>query len=374
MKRTALIHVGLEKTGSTAIQAWLDANRADLLQEGICFPRSLGSPNHTRLVAACLDDGVVDNLKAHALANTIWSEAGWRNRIRAEFDGELAQAKGWSKLVISSELISSRLHSRTEIARLVEWIGHHVDRLHFVIYLRRQDDLAVSRFSTALRTGHAGFDDIWSDLSGKGFLVLPQGRVVRDDLEYFNHQRILARFLQLRDIDLTVRVYDPPGPAVDVVADFRALLGLSPGLAQAVGHRANPALSAAAQYVIGELNRDNRVQWPSGARNEPYRALLRRIEAELPGVPRSVPRKEAEAFLAKFAASNAEVEREWFPGGMFRTGMAHWPETLDYAAMKAEMAPVLTRYRAAARALPQAERRTPAMHRLVKGLARWSGQ
>lgn len=365
MKRSAIIHVGLEKTGSTAIQAWLHRERGALLEAGLLVPRSLGMPNHTRLVAACLDDGVIDDLKAHYLSNQRRPEAEWREKVRAEFDAELANARGWSKLVISSELISSRLHSQTELARLTEWIGRHVDRLHFVIYLRRQDDLAVSRFSTALREGHAGFDDIWSDLSGNSFLVLPKGRIVTDALEYFDHERILARFLALSDVDLTVRAYDPPGEPLDIVADFRALLGLSPGSIVAPAARSNPALSAAAQYVIGELNRDNRARWPSGARNGPYRALLQRIEAELQGPPRLVPRAEAEAFLARFEASNAAVERRWFPNGMFRGGASHWPETVDYGAMIAEMAPALAHFRAAASALPNSERHRPVLRRLL---------
>lgn len=374
MKRTAIIHVGLEKTGSTAIQAWLDQKREDLLASGILVPRSLGAPNHTRLVAACLDDGVVDNLKAHFLSRQGQSEVEWRDGVRAGFEAEVAAVKGWSKLVISSELISSRLHTPSEIARLVDWIGRHVDRLHFVIYLRRQDELAVSRFSSALRAGHAGFDDIWSDLSRNSFLVLPPGRVVTDELEFFDHQRTLARFQARSGAELTVRAYDPPGPPPDIVADFRALLGLSPGSTTEPTPRSNPALSAAAQYVISQLNRDNRVQLPSGARNEPYRALLRRIEADLKGPPRRVPQAEAAAFIARFEASNAAVERHWFPNGMFRTGFSQWPETVDHSAMIAEMTPVLARYRAEAASLSQKEASRLTLTRLWAGLRSRSGQ
>ena len=374
MKRSAVIHVGLEKTGSTAIQAWLHAERNALLQAGIFVPISIGAPNHLRLVAACLDDGVVDNIKANLLSQRDQSEESWRNHIRANFDAEIAGTKGWSQLVISSELISSRLHSATEIARLVKWVRRHVDRLQFVIYLRRQDDLAVSRYSSALRAGHAGFDDIWSDLSANSFFVLPPGRVVTDELEYFDHQRILARFLAIGDADLSVRVYDPIGPAMDVVADFRSVLGLPPGTSVAPAPRANPALSAAAQYVISELNREHSVRWPSGARHEPYRALLQRIETDLQGPPRRVPRAEAEAFLARFEASNKAVEERWFPDGLFRKGDSSWPETVDYTAMKAEMTPVLAQYRIAAAAMPQRESPRPMLDRFMSNLRRWSGQ
>jgi hypothetical protein len=375
MKRTAVIHVGLEKTGSTAIQAWLHGARQQLLQSGILVPQSIGAPNHTRLVAACLDDGVLDNIKAHYLSRQVWPEVEWRNKIRADFDAEVAGMTGWSQLVISSELISSRLHSTTEVARLCDWIGRHVDRLQVVVYLRRQDDLAVSRFSTALRNGHAGFDGIWSDLSGNSFLVLPPGRIVSDELEFFNHQRILDRFLAQGNVDLLVRTYDPRGPSFDVVADFRTLLGLSPGIAGGSGDFANPALSVAAQYVIGELNRDNRVSWPSGARNEPYRALLLRVEAELQGGPtRSVPKAEAEAFLERFKASNAIVEQRWFPNGMFRSGFSQWPDNVDYRGVITEASSVLARYRAEAAGLPKREKSRSVGLRLLSALHNMGGQ
>ena len=42
--------------------------RAALRAEGVLVPQSPGVPNHTRLVAACLDDDVVDNVKAHHMA------------------------------------------------------------------------------------------------------------------------------------------------------------------------------------------------------------------------------------------------------------------------------------------------------------------
>jgi hypothetical protein len=375
MKRTAVIHVGLEKTGSTAIQSWLHSARQELLQSGILVPQSIGAPNHTRLVAACLDDGVLDNIKAHYLSRQVWHEAEWRAQTRADFDAEVTGVPGWSKLVISSELISSRLHSLTEVARLCDWIGRHVDRLHFVVYIRRQDELAVSRFSTALRTGHAGFDGIWSDLSGNSFRVLPPGRNVTDEREFFNYQRIIDRFLAQGDVDLTVRTYDPPSPAFDVVADFRTLLGLEPGTVSGRTYIANPALSVAAQFVIAELNRDNRVSWPSGARNDPYRALLRRVEAELPGGPtRRVSKAEAEAFLARFQASNAAVEQRWFPNGMFRSGFSQWPDSVDYSDVIAEAAPALARYRAEAARLPKLEKPRSVGSRLLSVLLKRRGE
>lgn len=372
MKRRAVVHVGLEKTGSTAIQSWLLARRTDLLSAGVLVPVSIGSPNHTRLVAACLDDGVIDNIKAHLLARRPGGEAGLREEVQAALHAELTATPGWQQVVITSELISSRLHAPTEVARLADWLAPHVDEIVFVIFLRRQDDLAVSRFSSALRAGHAGFHDLWDDLSATSFLALPAGRVADDHREFFDYERILARFAAVPGARTVVLPYDPPTGARDVVAAFAGVLGI-PGASDATGPRVNAAMSVEAQYVISELNRTHSVRWPSGARNEPYRALLRRIETELTGTPRRVPRAEAEAFVAGYAAANARIAAAHAPGAaLFRDGFDQWPEMVDHAPMIAGLAPVLATYAREADRLPREEPRPSAARRFLSGL--WRGR
>jgi hypothetical protein len=371
MQRCAVIHVGLEKTGSTAIQSWLHANRHALLDRHILVPQSLGTPNQTRLVAACLDDGVTDNIKAHFLSRENLTEGKFRKKTKAAFDVEVAASKDWSTLVITSELISSRLFSPTEIAHLVDWLRPHVDRMTFVIYLRRQDDLAVSRYSSALRAGHFGFDDIWADLSANSFPIVPPERSISDYGEYFDYNRILGRFDDIPNAEVIPQVYDPSRAGGNIVEDFARLLGLPDALGGDGARRANPALSAEAQYIISELNRDNRVQWPSGARNEPYRALLRSIETDVGGTRRAVPRAEAVAFMDRFWASNEAVVRRWFPDSMFGDRFEQWPETADYRQMQADLQPVLDKYRSIAAKLPGSEPSRSDLKRLWSGLSRW---
>lgn len=374
MTRGAVVHVGLEKTGSTAIQAWLQAHRADLLAAGTLVPQSVGSPNHTRLVAACLDDGAVDTIKAHLLARGSGDEAALRHRVRAALDAELSGTPGWRQVVITSELVSSRLHTPSEIARLVDWLGRHVDTIRFVVFLRRQDDLAVSRYSSALRAGHAGFDDIWSDLSATAFRALPPGRVADDHREFFDFERILARFSAVAGAQTTVLAHDPPTGPRDGVAAFRAVLGLpGGGDTPAPGARVNAAMSAEAQHVIAHLNRRWPVQWPDGTRNEPYRALLRRIETDLAGPPRRVPRAEAQAFLDRYAAGNARIEAAHGP--LFRAGFDHWPDTVDHAPMIDRLAPVLAAWTAEAARLPGPPAPPSPARRMLSALWRgWRGR
>lgn len=367
-RRTAIVHAGVEKTGSTAIQHWLAANRAALLGSGLLVPTRIGSPNHTRLVAACLDDGVVDNIKSHLMTREGLTEAGLRAQVEQGLAEDLA-TPGWDRVVITSELITSRLHAPSELSRLVALLRRHVDDIHFVVFLRRQDDLAVSRFSSALRAGHSGFDDVFADLSANSFRTAPPGRVTDDLREYFDYERILARFAAIPDARLTVLSHDPPGGSPGPIRSLCAVLGVD-YRDDTPEPRLNAALSAEAQYVVSQLNRRHRVLLPSGARNEPYRAILRRVEQEVTGQRRTVPRAEAEAFLSRYEAGNARVAAEHFGGsGLFREGFEAYPETVDYGPMMARLQPVVERYEALVPRLPQQGKGLGArLHRVLGGL------
>lgn len=373
IRRTAIVHVGVEKTSSTTIQHWLVTNRARLLDCGILVPTRIGSPNHTKLVAACLDDGVIDNIKGHLLARDGLSERKLRDGVARSLTRELDATPRWDRVVITSELISSRLHSPSEIERLASFLRRHVDDIHFVIFLRRQDELALSRFSSALRAGHADFDGVFADLSGNSFPTLPAGRSVDDTLEFFDYERIISRFTAIADARLTVLSYDPPGGSSGPVRAFCDILGQPAGDETAIPVL-NSALSAEAQFVISQLNRHNRVQLPNGERNEPYRALLRRIETEVAGERRTVPRAEAEAFLARYAASNARVADAWFPQGRpFREGFGRYPETVDYGPMMARMRPELERWQAEAAAIAENPEPAPGFGRALRRVLSFAG-
>ena len=57
-----LLHIGTEKTGTTAWQAWLARQREALDQRGFALPASLGPTNHRKLPTSCFDLDRVDDL------------------------------------------------------------------------------------------------------------------------------------------------------------------------------------------------------------------------------------------------------------------------------------------------------------------------
>ena len=272
LTRSAIVHIGLEKTGSTAIQRWLAENRQALQASGVLMPASIGFPNHTKLVSACLDDGIVDNLKSHHLYAAGLSEQQFRRAIFTGLHDEIRRERSpWHTLLITSELISSRLSLRSEIERLVDQLRCHVDRIRFVVFLRRQDHLALSRFSSILRSGHTGFDDLFVDYSPSNFVRVPDQRPLSDDLFFYDFEAIISRFEAVANAEVSVYFYGSDRP----LEVFTSLLHLDASLCLEPGGRHNSAMSVEAQYLIANLNQTYPVQFVSGARNEPYRRLQR---------------------------------------------------------------------------------------------------
>ncbi len=368
-QRTAVLHIGLEKTGTTAIQQWLVAHHQQLAAAGILLPRSLGYPNHLRLMAACLDDGVIDREKGHLLRQEHLQEEPFRRWLQRSLTRELAQAPPWHTLLITSELISSRLSSPTEIERLAAFLSPHVDHIRVLLVLRRQDQLALSRFSTLLRNGFADFDAVLGELSSFSFHQLPAGRRASDEDHFYDFERIIGRYAGISGNDLVVRVYGEQSP----VAMLTDVLHL-PAEAGADAPRVNTAISAPAQSVLAQLNRQHRPHRPSGLRRNDYLRLWRRIGSVGGGPPRLNRRGAAEAFLERYRQGNRRVvERFGLPASLAdNSGLERYPHSLDYTALHTEVAPLLSHYRTLAAALPAREpwperlrhRRRGLVHRL----------
>ncbi|MDN2584208.1 hypothetical protein [Aquibium sp. ELW1220] len=62
MRRRTILHIGTEKTGTTAIQNRMRAAAAQLARQRVIFSEVLGLGNHTHLVAACMISVLVNGL------------------------------------------------------------------------------------------------------------------------------------------------------------------------------------------------------------------------------------------------------------------------------------------------------------------------
>ena len=114
-----LLHIGTEKTGTTAWQAWLAHQREALDQRGFAVPTSLGPTNHRKLPTSCFDlDRVDDMVIRSGLAPTTAADRQRTYRAWQQAFATEVQQRPHHTWLVSSEHCSSRLTRPVELARL----------------------------------------------------------------------------------------------------------------------------------------------------------------------------------------------------------------------------------------------------------------
>jgi len=122
-----ILHVGLHKTGTSALQESLHQNSAKLFECGYFYPKPDSQDAHHGLVSLLRIDNRGNALHATGKENFLRK----LEEFKARADGRC--------IVISSELFSEPV-SETAIGSLREMF----DSVRIVLYLRRQDTLLES--------------------------------------------------------------------------------------------------------------------------------------------------------------------------------------------------------------------------------------
>lgn len=322
-KRRAILHIGTEKTGTTSIQRSLAANRDLLVAQGFAYPVSPGSRNHLRLAIAAGNAGGNRALTRRAL------EPGGPEAVLASFpqrlQRELAALPDTVHTVIfSNEHCHSRLRTSQSVQRLHDILVPFFERMEVVVYLRRQDELAVSLYSTQLR--------------GEAFVrrqILPEPERMWD---YFDYAGMLDRYAAAFGKEsLRPRLFDRSAMVGgDVVQDFLSICGLSRVNVPQRMAESNQSMRPEAQEFFRRLNEfalslDARPD-ETWVKRRPIQRLMRAAYA---GPGRLPARRDARAFLAAFEAGNERVRAEHFPERerLFNDNFSRYPEEEDNAAI-----------------------------------------
>ena len=148
-----IIHIGTEKTGTTTIQTFLRENREALIKDGFYYPRTPGLYALPHLIRFCRNAFGEDSIEPEN--ERPLKENEWKRDFAASFCKEI---KGIPKfvdtIILSSEHFHSRLKTENEIMNLRMLVMPFAKSFQISAYLRRQDLLAVSCFSTIVRFGH----------------------------------------------------------------------------------------------------------------------------------------------------------------------------------------------------------------------------
>jgi len=134
MKKRLFLHIGMGKTGTTALQQFFWENRQRLLGSGICYPKY----------------GIVEN--AHHLMSPYIPP-----HLAGQWDFKAVDqwAPKLSKVTQETVLLSSELIAWTEedeVQKFCTDVKKWFD-LHVVIYLRRQDNIIMASFNQQVKAG-----------------------------------------------------------------------------------------------------------------------------------------------------------------------------------------------------------------------------
>ncbi len=305
MKRL-LLHIGTEKTGTTTLQRFLHTNRERLRNDGWTLPTSLGEPDQRRLAALCNDDTFTDAfLRRYGLAEP-GSRATARKQWTEAFAQEVASANT-PNLVISSEHLSSRLFTDSEMERLKKFLAPHFETIDVVVYLRDPVDAALSLLSTQVQVG---------DPNG----TLPDPPTAwgegndRSWISVCDHRQTLERWEKAFPGRIQVRLFEPDALAGgSIVSDFKTVLGIAQRPGYTEPERANESLGATGIALLAALNRripafvDGKPSSQRGALPEwVVRHLGSQGKLQVTGSQRA-------AYENAYAQSNEWVRARYFP-------------------------------------------------------------
>ena len=333
--RSAVLHIGTEKTGSTSLQTYLSEHRSALYERGILFPQSCGLSCHSRLVAYVKNQPDERLLRMIAVGNDSTTVARWKSRFQRRHHKEVvrfhARCAGDSTTVYSSEHFQSLVRDTSDIKRVHRLLHNYYDKVTLVVYLKRQDRMAFSAHNTAVQSGFEkrfSFDGI-----GPGY--------------YYDHLRLVSNWASVFGSDnVRVRVCEKSRLyQCSVVSDLLHLAGLSEQLrALPPAPAANERLSPEALELMLKFNQIYRTHTHVGG--VPLALLRQRLVNYLRSVPSddgdgavpacadslvdsSAPKGPsvgaARAFYAQFEASNDELFDRYLGGDGFDPSFSEYP-------------------------------------------------
>ena len=291
-----LLHIGTEKTGTTAWQAWLAQQRDALDGLGFAVPASLGPTNHRRLPTSCFNRDRIDDFVTRAgLAQVSPSErqatySAWQQAFAAEV--ALRPHHTW---LVSSEQFSSRLTSQAEVERLRDCLEPLFEEVALLLVLREPLQTAISAWTTLVRNGGYVLEQLPS----------PDHPLLVDRCD---HRRLVQRWQQLFP-HLQVHLY-----ARDMVQVLAQASGLPDGLNSCAPPLArNPSLPHQAIVEIARLNHHLPVYVGTELNPEREQRIAAIVRTHAGG-PVFVPTADQQArFAAHFADSTAWIQHTFFP-------------------------------------------------------------
>lgn len=234
-KKKLFLHIGSHKTGSTALQVFLTANRNSLLKEGILYP-DIGCPEFSRYGQHLLawlfinNQGYLPVFEGNRIEKSTLEEMNLIKEIKSA-----ALSEGINSIILSSEEFSVLESYEIDVLSksLVDF------DVEVIIYLRRQDRYLESSYSTSVL--YSGY--------------------IKNFYDYLTNQRMNLNYYELvKNWEnsfggcVHVRSYEDPEIKKDIVSDFCKLIYINKNGSYSLSdNRVNESISVDAIEVIRGL-------------------------------------------------------------------------------------------------------------------------
>jgi len=289
-----ILHIGTEKTGTTAFQIWMHENTQVLRAQGVWYAQAFDVPNNRALSVISRKAEEREDGFAYYGIQTESDHAAFRTRTLAAFERDLeaARAAGAHTYLISSEHCHSRLRFQEMVDRAAEVLAPHFDEIEIVCFLRPQIDTALSLASTGSRVGMHVDDSFFNR--------------VKPGNPYYNYPALLERWANaFGQQSVTPVAFKREKRPVEY---FKRRLNLDPDAEYVPDRRINSTVDYRVVAMMNALVRENTTNKPREL-HPMYRTFF--IE-ELPcDEPLALGRDAATEIQGRFGAQNRRLARLW---------------------------------------------------------------
>ena len=156
----AILHIGLPKTGSSSIQAYLKRNEAQLQEASVFLPRCAYPNVSANLLAdIAVEPRATTPARIKRGINRSKKEiAALHQQFLVDLEQELSQCPSHSNVVFSSEGLISLVTNRWRMKRLENLVTKHFSDIQVIAYVRPQHQWLRSTFTQELRRGGVPLD------------------------------------------------------------------------------------------------------------------------------------------------------------------------------------------------------------------------
>jgi hypothetical protein len=293
------LHIGTEKTGTTSLQQFLRKNRDVLAENGILYPSSPGTGNHTALAVIALDDSRRGPLRRMVGVTTVEELQEFRAKFQRDLAAELAGGT-YRKVIMSNEHCSTRLNSDHELEYLRDIFRSHFDNIYVVVYIRRQDDYLLSSYSTHVKNGATDAASLPED---------------EKEMARYDHWQLLSRWARVFGRERIIcRKYERASlVGGSIEDDLLTAIGIDLNLGLEKQPQFNESLDASALEFLRLLNK-----YTSFEERPP--GLIALLAGISDGPRTSLSPEAIGGFMEQHRESNRRVAEEYFGGALAGPG------------------------------------------------------